>query len=198
MDNPTLTKADLLPCPNPWCVSTSRPLPAFSTRSETWAIVCGCGVRSFGADTEDEAREKWNTRHSASSGAAHSGRKVVERAVADDLITAIYEAEGWQPKDKGEFSSRSARAQSLYQITVDPRRNRYIATPLALSPETRSNGAGEDALARLVRNFLAAHDLSATDPASSELEARELDAISDLRYALATEERLPGADEGQE
>lgn len=52
-----------------------------------------------------------------------------------------------------------------------------------------------EGLPRLVRNFLSAHDLSAGDPASAELEARELDAISDLRYALTAP---PTSDAGEE
>jgi hypothetical protein len=56
-------------------------------------------------------------------------RRKIERAVADDLIRAIYAAEGWQRHDKGGFPTCSARSSSLYTITADPRRNRYIATP---------------------------------------------------------------------
>lgn len=62
MDNDTMVAVTLKPCPNPWCVSTSRPLPAFASRSETWSVICGCGVRSFGRDTEAEAIATWNTR----------------------------------------------------------------------------------------------------------------------------------------
>jgi hypothetical protein len=46
-----------------------------------------------------------------------------------DLIAAIYKAEGWTPGDKGAFETRTARCSSVYDITADPRRNRYVATP---------------------------------------------------------------------
>lgn len=58
-------------------------------------------------------------------------RKTIERAIADDLLDAIYEAEGWMKRDKAGFPTRSARCASLYRITCDARRNRYVATPLS-------------------------------------------------------------------
>lgn len=53
--------------------------------------------------------------------------RVIERAVPDDLIRAIYAAEGWARGDRAGFQSRSARCASIYDITADPRRNRYVA-----------------------------------------------------------------------
>lgn len=58
----------------------------------------------------------------------------IERAIADDLIRAIYAAEGWQRGDKAGFQTVSARCNSLYEITADPRRNRYIAKRKAPLP----------------------------------------------------------------
>lgn len=55
-----------------------------------------------------------------------SGRKVIERAVADDLIRAVYKAEGWT---RSEGEARVERVKQFYTITADPRRNRYIAGP---------------------------------------------------------------------
>lgn len=49
-------------CPNPWCTRTARPLAAFSSRSETWRVVCACGVQTFGRDSEAEAVAEWNRR----------------------------------------------------------------------------------------------------------------------------------------
>ncbi len=51
------------------------------------------------------------------------GRRI-ERAVADDLIRAIYKAEGWTV---AEGERRVARCNEVYTITADARRNRYIA-----------------------------------------------------------------------
>jgi len=53
-------------------------------------------------------------------------RRKIERAVAIDLIAAVYKAEGWK---RAEGESRVARVKELYVISADPRRNRYIATP---------------------------------------------------------------------
>lgn len=51
----------------------------------------------------------------------------IQRAIADDLIRAIYVREGWTPFDRAGFNSRSARCNTLYTITADVRRNRYVA-----------------------------------------------------------------------
>ena len=54
-------------------------------------------------------------------------RRIFQARVADDLIRAIYDAEGWQRHDRGGFRSCSARCNAFYAITADPRRNRYVA-----------------------------------------------------------------------
>ena len=51
--------------------------------------------------------------------------RVIKRAVADDLIRAIYKAEGWRFV---EGEARVARCNELYAITADARANRYVAT----------------------------------------------------------------------
>lgn len=71
-------------------------------------------------------------------GVGAGARKSIERAVADDLIAAIYKVEGWAPKDRAGFTSRVARCSSLYAITADARRNRYVATPYPVSEEKES------------------------------------------------------------
>lgn len=95
--------------------------------------------------SEEAMVAAWNTRtaHSGEGRSNEAKRSVIERAVADDLIAAIYKAEGWMPGDKAGFETRTARCSALYEITADPRRNRYVATPLSIP---RSNGAGEDRL----------------------------------------------------
>lgn len=65
-------------------------------------------------------------------------RRIIERAIADDLIRAIYKAQGWTPGDKAGFNSRTARCSSVYSITADARRNRYVATPT--NPESDHHG----------------------------------------------------------
>jgi len=44
---------------------------------------------------------------------------------ADDVIRAIYKAEGW-PRVEGE--RRVARCKTLYDFTADTQRNRYVAS----------------------------------------------------------------------
>ncbi len=56
-----------------------------------------------------------------------ANRKVIKRAVALDLIHAVYKAEGWSFR---EGEGRIARVKEFYEITADPRANRYIATPI--------------------------------------------------------------------
>ena len=56
-------------------------------------------------------------------------RKVIKRAIAIDLIEAVFHAEGWKHR---EGESRVARVKELYIITADPRINRYIATPKSI------------------------------------------------------------------
>ena len=53
-------------------------------------------------------------------------RKVIKRAVAGDLLHAVYKAEGWR---RSEGESMVGRVKQYYTITADPRANRYIATP---------------------------------------------------------------------
>lgn len=53
-------------------------------------------------------------------------RRVIKRAVAIELIDAVYKAEGWR---RAEGESRVARVKALYDLTADARANRYIATP---------------------------------------------------------------------
>lgn len=55
-------------------------------------------------------------------------RKVIKRAVALDLIHAVYRAEGWTRR---EGESQVKRVKQYYEITADPCANRYIATPKA-------------------------------------------------------------------
>ncbi len=51
--------------------------------------------------------------------------KVLKAAIPADLIVKVYEYEGWQFK-MGE--RRVPRVKELYDITVDVRKNVYIAT----------------------------------------------------------------------
>lgn len=55
-------------------------------------------------------------------------RKKIERVIALDLIAAIYKVEGWK---RVEGERQVARVKQFYNITADPRRNRYIATPIS-------------------------------------------------------------------
>lgn len=57
---------DLKPCPNPWCVSMTAPMPigltnGYGNRSG-WVVQCGCGVKTHRANTRHAAISGWNTR----------------------------------------------------------------------------------------------------------------------------------------
>ncbi|SCY68759.1 hypothetical protein SAMN05660666_02474 [Novosphingobium aromaticivorans] len=77
MSTPETTPVELKPCPNPWCVSTTAPLPIKSTYSDdAWRVRCACGVVTHRQDTEAEAIAAWNTRHRTQPLADH--RALVE------------------------------------------------------------------------------------------------------------------------
>ena len=59
--------------------------------------------------------------------------KVLTATIPADLIDKVYRAEGWT-KVEGEV--RAARVKTLYALSVDARRGRYVATPLC-----RTDGA---------------------------------------------------------
>lgn len=73
------------------------------------------------------------TNEAASADHLLTTAKKIERAIADDLIRAIYKAEGWQLRDRAGFDSCVARCNALYTIMADVRRNRYVAVRLAPS-----------------------------------------------------------------
>lgn len=52
-------------------------------------------------------------------------RKVIRKRTPIELLAAIYAAEGWVRK---EGESKVRRAKTAYDITVDKRVGRYIAT----------------------------------------------------------------------
>lgn len=60
----------------------------------------------------------------------------IERAIADDLIRAIYKREGWTRGDRDGFNSQAARCSAIYDITADPARNRYVAVRKACAKVT--------------------------------------------------------------
>jgi hypothetical protein len=64
----------------------------------------------------------------------------IKRAIPEDLILAIYKAEGWRLGDRAGFNSRSARCNQLYDITADPRHNRYVALRKTPTTEQRPEG----------------------------------------------------------
>jgi len=52
--------------------------------------------------------------------------KKMARAVALDLMHAVYEHHGW---NRAEGESMTARVHALYDVTLDAGRNRFVATP---------------------------------------------------------------------
>jgi hypothetical protein len=53
--------AELAACPNPWCISTTAPLPC-ALKREGWRVACACGVQTHRQPTEAEAIAAWNSR----------------------------------------------------------------------------------------------------------------------------------------
>ena len=53
-------------------------------------------------------------------------RKTLEATVPADLIDKVYKAEGWT---KIEGEGRVKRVKNLYDLSIDYRKNRYVATP---------------------------------------------------------------------
>jgi len=53
-------------------------------------------------------------------------RRVLQAAIAADLLDKIYEAEGWK---RAEGEVRIRRANALYVIVRDNQKGRYVATP---------------------------------------------------------------------
>jgi hypothetical protein len=51
----------LEPCPNPWCNSTTAPVPV-ALKREGWRVACACGVSTHRASSEAEAIAAWNRR----------------------------------------------------------------------------------------------------------------------------------------
>lgn len=72
--------------------------------------------------------------------------KKIERAVALDLLHAVYKHHGWK---RAEGESMTARVHAVYDVTLDARRNRYLATPKNAAPPEQGIDLGQ--LAALVR-----------------------------------------------
>lgn len=78
----------LLPCPNPWCASSTLPLPV-GLKRDGWRVLCGCGVGTYRCETRDEAITAWNTRPALEARPLPEGvGGVVERLTEDARIMA--------------------------------------------------------------------------------------------------------------
>lgn len=61
--------------------------------------------------------------------------KKMARAVALDLIHAVYEHHGWK---RAEGESMTARVHALYDVVMDAGRNRFVATPKPAAPPAQA------------------------------------------------------------
>ncbi|WP_414498627.1 hypothetical protein [Stenotrophomonas maltophilia] len=61
--------------------------------------------------------------------------KKMARAVALDLMQAVYEHHGWK---RAEGESMTARVHAIYDVTLDAGRNRFVATPKPAAPPAQA------------------------------------------------------------
>lgn len=74
----------------------------------------------------------------SASSAAPVRPRPIARATALELLLAIYQQHGWR---RAEGESMVARVQTLYTVSAEPGRNRYVATPKPVtSPGTAPDG----------------------------------------------------------
>ncbi|MCI1050020.1 hypothetical protein MOQ50_11050 [Stenotrophomonas maltophilia] len=66
--------------------------------------------------------------------------KKMARAVALDLMHAVYEHHGWK---RAEGESMTARVHALYDVTLDASRNRFVATPKPTVPPAQDVDLGK-------------------------------------------------------
>lgn len=66
--------------------------------------------------------------------------KKMARAVALDLMHAVYEHHGWK---RAEGESMTARVNSLYDVTLEAGRNRFVATPKPAAPPAQAVHLGD-------------------------------------------------------
>ncbi|MEN1996859.1 hypothetical protein [Stenotrophomonas bentonitica] len=65
--------------------------------------------------------------------------KKMERAVALDLLHAVYKHHGWK---RAEGESMTARVHEIYNVTLDAGRNRYVAIPKNAAPPAQGIDLG--------------------------------------------------------
>ena len=65
--------------------------------------------------------------------------KKMERAVALDLLHAVYKHHGWK---RAEGESMAARVHAIYNVTLDAGRNRYVAIPKNDAPPAQGIDLG--------------------------------------------------------
>lgn len=99
MDNPTITKADLLPCLVESCASN----PSVEYHCGAHYVECQtCGDQGPIHWLEADAVNGWNTRRSASSGAAHSGEDALRVALAEAYRKGASDVHNYWTNNPGE------------------------------------------------------------------------------------------------
>lgn len=66
--------------------------------------------------------------------------KKMERAVALDLLHAVYKRHGWK---RAEGESMTARVHAIYDVALDAGRNRFVATPKNAAPRAQAVDLGQ-------------------------------------------------------
>lgn len=61
-------------------------------------------------------------------------RKQLTGLTADDVIRAIFKAEGWVRGDKDHYNTMTGRCLAYYEIKIDHERQRWVAIPRPVTP----------------------------------------------------------------
>lgn len=122
----------------------------FKTRWQTGAptrdMHNGVWAHRYGPAEQQARWELWQAAWQAALAARQPvgqesvAPKKMARAVALDLMHAVYEHHGWK---RAEGESMTARVHALYDVTMDAGRNRFVATPKPAAPPAQAVDLGQ-------------------------------------------------------
>jgi hypothetical protein len=134
---------EMLACPNPWCTSTTKPLPV-ALKREGWRVACACGVSTPRRATEAEAVATWQNRLSSTPTAAD--RNAVLEDDAYELLAAAYEGEG-RPITSIDLRNRNTGSQGVRWVRTECAISAIRAALASASPTAAAAAADMPGLA---------------------------------------------------